>query len=896
MILKGMKNLQKGVQRTAARAQVEVRKAVGLDSAPVPETDPEYEMLASEFRTKTKDLEQLKRYAVGSLETIQKVSSAAYTLATHHRDSLLSPPSQTPFRAADALVVAHEGIIDNILPRVERRIKRRVIDPVSDELVRARETLVHMDARKRCLLDVARYQARAADPATTSEDVRKATEKLDELNERTIELITALREAARRRALLFDRVVAETIEFHRRFYVDAARAVDGVVDNIGPDALAAVRGAAEDAPIEHRRINPSSTPPNSSNDNFGAPPSNLDTGPQSSSIWNEIDEDDDVDDDEAETYADYAPSPSPTTSNLFSNDITTQKKTIFDDDIPSRKSSVFEEDAPSRKGSIFDDVTPIDDATSFPRDSRASSTYPSAGVGQREVAGGYPSSGIGQRESAGGYPTTNVGKRESVGGYPSSGIGHRETSGAFAAADSTPVSSYPTGGSRQRESSYPSARARTANKSAPSGPVSTTSAPLSSRESDGASRGKQSRKTAPSISGGGDLEGDLLGFGTGPDVSSSSASISTRQGRAKSNTGGSSMEDLLDLGGMESSSTGRNATPFMRSSSATAMEGDLLGDLNAAPTRTRNTSAMGPTGRPPVASASAPNMRKAPLGGSNTEGGGVSSANSKLSEEIERERLRKKHEAEIKARADEKLAAVREREDAEIREREQKDSMRVVAERKVDQWTSNGMRRGNLRALLASLDTVLYSGATWKSVSMDILKENSKVKVNYHKAILQVHPDKISSKNLTPEQLVLAELVFDELKNGYEVWTAECEGRAPPPGSIGPKGSGMGKGPSGMGGMGRGMGRGGMGMGGMGMGGGMGMNGMNSGMGGGMGGMGGMGGIGGMGGMGGMNGMSRGMGGMGMGGLNRPGMGTMPGSMGRRGTGFGNMPQGNVRR
>lgn len=31
----------------------------------------------------------------------------------------------------------------------------------------------------------------------------------------------------------------------------------------------------------------------------------------------------------------------------------------------------------------------------------------------------------------------------------------------------------------------------------------------------------------------------------------------------------------------------------------------------------------------------------------------------------------------------------------------------------------------------------------------------------------------ISEKNLPPDQQVLAELIFDKLQNGYEIWTAE---------------------------------------------------------------------------------------------------------------------------
>ncbi|KAI4213081.1 MAG: hypothetical protein LQ351_004235 [Letrouitia transgressa] len=63
-----------------------------------------------------------------------------------------------------------------------------------------------------------------------------------------------------------------------------------------------------------------------------------------------------------------------------------------------------------------------------------------------------------------------------------------------------------------------------------------------------------------------------------------------------------------------------------------------------------------------------------------------------------------------------------------------------VSER-VAAWRSG--KEGNLRALLASLDTVLWEEAGWKKVGMGELIVPSKVKVAYMKGIAKVHPDKV---------------------------------------------------------------------------------------------------------------------------------------------------------
>ena len=65
-----------------------------------------------------------------------------------------------------------------------------------------------------------------------------------------------------------------------------------------------------------------------------------------------------------------------------------------------------------------------------------------------------------------------------------------------------------------------------------------------------------------------------------------------------------------------------------------------------------------------------------------------------------------------------------------------------------------GGKADNLRALLQSLDTVLWEGAGWKKVGMSDLVMPSKVKIIYMKAIGKVHPDKVFlGDGLRPESL-----------------------------------------------------------------------------------------------------------------------------------------------
>ncbi|RVX66447.1 hypothetical protein B0A52_09677 [Exophiala mesophila] len=78
----------------------------------------------------------------------------------------------------------------------------------------------------------------------------------------------------------------------------------------------------------------------------------------------------------------------------------------------------------------------------------------------------------------------------------------------------------------------------------------------------------------------------------------------------------------------------------------------------------------------------------------------------------------------------------------------------------------------NLRALLGSLENVLWEGSGWKKVSMADLVLPQKVKIQYMKGIAKVHPDKIPT-DATTEQRMIAGSVFSTLNEAWDKFKAE---------------------------------------------------------------------------------------------------------------------------
>jgi len=89
----------------------------------------------------------------------------------------------------------------------------------------------------------------------------------------------------------------------------------------------------------------------------------------------------------------------------------------------------------------------------------------------------------------------------------------------------------------------------------------------------------------------------------------------------------------------------------------------------------------------------------------------------------------------------------------------------------IKRWAAG--KEGNLRALLSTLQYVLWPEAGWQPVSLTDIIVGSSVKKVYRKATLCVHPDKVQQKGATIQQKYIAEKVFDLLKEAWNKFNSE---------------------------------------------------------------------------------------------------------------------------
>ncbi|KAI0471755.1 hypothetical protein GGR56DRAFT_667615 [Xylariaceae sp. FL0804] len=81
-------------------------------------------------------------------------------------------------------------------------------------------------------------------------------------------------------------------------------------------------------------------------------------------------------------------------------------------------------------------------------------------------------------------------------------------------------------------------------------------------------------------------------------------------------------------------------------------------------------------------------------------------------------------------------------------------------------------KRDNLRALLGSLDQVLWEGSGWRKVGLHELVMANKVKIHYMKAIAKCHPDKLPQDASTETRLI-AGTVFATLNESWDKFKAD---------------------------------------------------------------------------------------------------------------------------
>ncbi|VVA93453.1 unnamed protein product [Arabis nemorensis] len=140
-------------------------------------------------------------------------------------------------------------------------------------------------------------------------------------------------------------------------------------------------------------------------------------------------------------------------------------------------------------------------------------------------------------------------------------------------------------------------------------------------------------------------------------------------------------------------------------------------------------------------------------------------------ESEERRKARWDREQRTKSRVAQAVADMNNRDHQSRIEQEQRTRISETVDAEIRRWATG--KEGNMRALLSSLQIVLWPGCGWETVSLTDLITSSAVKKVYRKATLYVHPDKVQQKGATLEQKYIAEKVFDILKEAWNKFNKE---------------------------------------------------------------------------------------------------------------------------
>ncbi|GFZ13376.1 chaperone DnaJ-domain superfamily protein [Actinidia rufa] len=97
------------------------------------------------------------------------------------------------------------------------------------------------------------------------------------------------------------------------------------------------------------------------------------------------------------------------------------------------------------------------------------------------------------------------------------------------------------------------------------------------------------------------------------------------------------------------------------------------------------------------------------------------------------------------------------------RDQEERHRIAETLDVEIKRWAAG--KEGNLRALLSTMQYVLWPECGWQPVSLTDLITGASVKKVYRKATLCIHPDKVQQKGATLQQKYIAEKVFDLLKS-----------------------------------------------------------------------------------------------------------------------------------
>ncbi|XP_023731011.2 auxilin-related protein 2 [Lactuca sativa] len=137
----------------------------------------------------------------------------------------------------------------------------------------------------------------------------------------------------------------------------------------------------------------------------------------------------------------------------------------------------------------------------------------------------------------------------------------------------------------------------------------------------------------------------------------------------------------------------------------------------------------------------------------------------------ERRRANMERDQRIEERVAKALAEKNERDMQSQKEQEERQRISATLDVEIKRWAAG--KEGNLRAMLSTLQYVLWPECGWQAVSLTDLISGGSVKKAYRKATLCIHPDKVQQKGATLQQKYVAEKVFDLLKEAWNKFNSE---------------------------------------------------------------------------------------------------------------------------
>jgi len=135
--------------------------------------------------------------------------------------------------------------------------------------------------------------------------------------------------------------------------------------------------------------------------------------------------------------------------------------------------------------------------------------------------------------------------------------------------------------------------------------------------------------------------------------------------------------------------------------------------------------------------------------------------------QLDRAELVAKREAQLEENVSRALEDKQERDDMQKKESEGMEVARLKHDASLTEWAFDASKKKrNVRTLLTTMQKVLWEGNKWTSIGLGDVLQPKQVKLKYRKAMLVVHPDRLSSE--PPEVRFIAKRIFEAINEQYQ--------------------------------------------------------------------------------------------------------------------------------